>query len=186
MNGEVIYSQFSVPLLKHKLKRESGSRNLSGVVSQMGDEQKRDLCTSLSHIILMACSEHTLALRHANPINPARERSLQFFTHTHTKETLHHFSTSSFTWTSQLIFSSLSTHLSLQPLPKPPVTYKEFHYSLVKQHFRMSVCVCVCVCVYECVFWIKYRIKNSSLCRQFADKCIKHLKSEFSLFVLVF
>lgn len=71
-----------VPLLKHKLKRESGSRNLSGAMSQMGDQQKLDLCTSLSHIILMAPDEHALAQRHANPINPVPKRK---FSNTHTQ-----------------------------------------------------------------------------------------------------
>lgn len=80
-----------VPLLKHKLKRKNGNsgvggshRKLPAVVSQMWDQQKLDLCTSLSHITPMASDKHVLAQRHANPINPARKRSLQFLKHTHT------------------------------------------------------------------------------------------------------
>lgn len=135
-----------VPLLKHKLKRESGTRNLlRSCEPDEGSAETRPLYLFVAHNIdgfrrTRSCTE---ACKSNQSSTEVQHTIFQTHTNTHhVKETLHHFSSSIFTRTSLLIFFSLypPIHLSSHLIPKPPVSsyLLEFHYSLVKHHFKIS------------------------------------------------
>lgn len=107
-----------VSLLKHKLKREKWLQEpFRGCEPDGRSAETRPLYLFVTHNID--------AIRRMRPCTKACKSNQSgvgvelatFKTHTHTyvKETLHYCSYSTFTRTSQLIFSSLSTHPSRQP-----------------------------------------------------------------------
>lgn len=154
-----------VLLLKHKLKREKWLQEpFRGCEPDGRSAETRPLYLFVRHNID--------AIRRMRPCTKACKSNQSgvgvelatFKTHTHT----HICERNTPPLFRQYLHTNLSVHFflfihpSISPAIRLPslqsaVTYKEFHYSLVKQHF----CGCLCVCASACVwFFLNFRIRT--------------------------